>query len=256
MRFRNSLSLSSSVLFTVTSLPVPVHVRQAEVFDVDQTPMSSVTGTSQSQRTQLYLVHLSPISTKGATPDFHGLWENRRLSVVHYAVHRGRLRPLHQSPLRRTKSVTVGTKQNESESSSLKRSMVKSSSIETSSIGLTIASYALSLVGKPYVWGGQSLAGFDCSGLTVYVFSKAGFVLPRTSYAQYSVGFPVSQDNLEPGDLLFFQTYATGASHVAIYIGNGFMVQALNEETGVVVSSLGDEYYQSRFLGARRVWGT
>jgi cell wall-associated NlpC family hydrolase len=120
------------------------------------------------------------------------------------------------------------------------------------SIGSEIARDALSLVGRPYVWGGASPAvGFDCSGLVQYVLSEVGIVAPRTSWQQFDFGAPVSTDQLLPGDLLFFATYATGASHVGIYIGNGEFVNALNSSTGVIISALSNPYFASRLLGAR-----
>jgi cell wall-associated NlpC family hydrolase len=76
--------------------------------------------------------------------------------------------------------------------------------------------------------------------------------LPRTTYEQFSVGSVVSRSSLRPGDLVFFTTDHAGASHVAVYIGNGLIVHALNERTGVIVSRLSDAYYASRYIGARR----
>ncbi|MCY0869803.1 MAG: NlpC/P60 family protein [Firmicutes bacterium] len=120
------------------------------------------------------------------------------------------------------------------------------------SIGAAIAQDALELVGRPYVWGGASPAvGFDCSGLVQYVLSEVGIAAPRTSWQQFQFGVPVSIDQLLPGDLLFFATYASGASHVGIYIGNGEFVNALNSSTGVIVSALSNPYFASRLLGAR-----
>ncbi|KLU60326.1 D-gamma-glutamyl-meso-diaminopimelic acid endopeptidase CwlS precursor [Peptococcaceae bacterium CEB3] len=115
-----------------------------------------------------------------------------------------------------------------------------------------IVDRALSYVGSPYVFGGTNRSGFDCSGFTKYVYAQFGISLPRTSFAQFDSGTPVSMDNLQPGDLVFFTTYARGASHVGIYIGGGRFVQAANPNSGVEVSNLGDRFYTSRYLGARR----
>ena len=116
----------------------------------------------------------------------------------------------------------------------------------------TIVDRALSLQGTPYVFGGTTLRGFDCSGFTKYVFASSGISLPRTSYAQFASGVAVGKDDLRPGDLVFFTTYAKGPSHVGIYIGGGRFVQASNPNSGVKTSSLSDSYYSSRYLGARR----
>ncbi len=110
---------------------------------------------------------------------------------------------------------------------------------------------ALSLTGVPYLFGGTSRSGFDCSGFTQYVFKGAEISLPRTAAGQFSVGSTVNRAQLRPGDLVFFTTYASGASHVGIYIGGGSFVHASN--SGVRTTSLSESYYASRYLGARRV---
>ncbi len=115
----------------------------------------------------------------------------------------------------------------------------------------SLVSNALSLRGVPYVFGGTSRNGFDCSGFTQYVFKASGISLPRTSYTQFGVGTAVNRQQLQAGDLVFFTTYAKGASHVGIYIGDGRFVHAA--DSGVKVTSLSDSYYASRYLGARRV---
>ncbi|SHI24380.1 C40 family peptidase [Desulfosporosinus lacus] len=115
-----------------------------------------------------------------------------------------------------------------------------------------IVDRALSLQGTPYVFGGTTKSGFDCSGFTKYVLSSSGISLPRTSYAQFASGTPVSKNDLRAGDLVFFSTYAKGASHVGIYIGGGRFVHASNPQSDVKTSSLSDSFYSSRYLGARR----
>lgn len=115
-----------------------------------------------------------------------------------------------------------------------------------------VVSRAMSLIGRPYVFGGTTQSGFDCSGFTKYVFAGSGISLPRTSYAQFASGSPVNMDNLRPGDLVFFTTYTKGASHVGIYIGGGRFIHADNPSVGVKISSLSESFYSSRYLGARR----
>jgi len=116
----------------------------------------------------------------------------------------------------------------------------------------SLVNRALSLQGTSYVFGGTSQKGFDCSGFTKYVYAGSGISLPRTSYAQFSSGTAVSKNDLQSGDLVFFTTYAKGASHVGIYIGGGRFVHASNPSSGVKTSSLSDSFYSSRYLGARR----
>lgn len=114
-----------------------------------------------------------------------------------------------------------------------------------------LVSNALNLIGVPYLFGGTSRSGFDCSGYTQYVFKGSGISLPRTAAGQFGVGSSVNKDQLQAGDLVFFTTYESGASHVGIYIGGGSFVHAFN--SGVRTSSLSESYYSSRYLGARRV---
>lgn len=130
-----------------------------------------------------------------------------------------------------------------------------SGSLQKERVGLKIAAEAMSLLGKPYVWGGASPeTGFDCSGFVQYVLGTLGMSAPRTSWQQYSFGENVPTSKLQPGDLLFFTTYAGGPSHVGIYVGNEHFVNALNPSTGVTLSSLSDPYFSERFLGARCPW--
>lgn len=110
---------------------------------------------------------------------------------------------------------------------------------------------ALRYVGVPYVWGGESFGGVDCSGFVQAVFRRNGIELPRTADAQFEVGRRIVQAGLQPGDLVFFQTYSEGASHVGIYLGAGRFVHA-SASDGVRVDSLSEDYYSSRYLGARR----
>ncbi len=111
---------------------------------------------------------------------------------------------------------------------------------------------AYDYMGVPYVWGGTTPRGFDCSGFTQYVFKQLGVTLNRTAAQQLKNG--VSVTNLQTGDLVFFEkTYATSAaaSHVGIYIGNNQFIHAA--AGGVKVTSLDHEYYAPRYIGARRV---
>jgi len=112
---------------------------------------------------------------------------------------------------------------------------------------------ALACRGVRYSRGGTSRGGFDCSGFTRYVFAKYGVALPHSSAAQARLGTPVNKSDLKAGDLVFFQTYRRGISHVGIYIGNNNFVHAATYGRGVRVDSLSSGYYASRYRGARRV---
>jgi peptidoglycan DL-endopeptidase CwlO len=111
-----------------------------------------------------------------------------------------------------------------------------------------VVGYAMSFVGTPYVWGGASPSGFDCSGFVMYVYAHFGVSLPHSSYAQYGYGSPVSMSQLQPGDLVFFD----GLGHVGIYVGGGSFIHAPHTGDVVKVSSL-TGWYASTFVGGRRL---
>ena len=112
---------------------------------------------------------------------------------------------------------------------------------------------AMRFGGVPYVWGGETPEGFDCSGFVQYVFRQIGINLPRTDDVQYELGRKVLQSELQAGDLVFFETYEPGASHNGIYVGDGNFIGA-NSGTGVAVASLASPYWSTRYLGARRLF--
>lgn len=121
----------------------------------------------------------------------------------------------------------------------------------TSKIAQELTKSALRFLGTPYVFGGTSTSGFDCSGYVQHVFAMLGVSLPRTADAQYYAGH-ATKGGLRPGDLVFFQTYEPGPSHVGIYLGNGEFAHA-SSSRGVMVSHLRDSYWASRYLGAKRL---
>ena len=116
-----------------------------------------------------------------------------------------------------------------------------------------ITSTALEYLGVPYQWGGTTPRGFDCSGLTYYVFLRHGMKLPRVAADQYRVGAPVDRNAVRPGDLLFFETITKGPSHVALALDGDNFVHAPSSRGKVRVERLSSHYWASRFLGARRV---
>jgi len=111
-----------------------------------------------------------------------------------------------------------------------------------------VVGIAMRYLGTPYVWGGASPGGFDCSGFVMYVFSQIGVSLPHNAAAQYGYGAPVSRDALQAGDLVFFD----GLGHVGIYVGGGSFIHAPHTGDVVKVSSLSG-WYSSTFVGARRL---
>ncbi|WP_232718645.1 NlpC/P60 family protein [Bacillus sp. FJAT-45037] len=109
---------------------------------------------------------------------------------------------------------------------------------------------AHSHIGTPYVFGGRSTRGFDCSGFLSYVFEQNGVSIPRTTAQIYAAGEPVSRNNLQKGDLVFFTTYQPGASHAGIYLGNNQFIHA-SSSRGITVSSLNESYWSQRYIGNR-----
>jgi cell wall-associated NlpC family hydrolase len=117
-----------------------------------------------------------------------------------------------------------------------------------------VVSIALQYLGIPYEWGGVTPQGFDCSGLVQYVFAQVGVSLPHYTVSQwnYAGAVPVAPNELQPGDLVFFN----GLDHVGIYLGYGYFVDAPHAGASVRIDSLSEPWYASRYDGARRVVGT
>jgi peptidoglycan DL-endopeptidase CwlO len=113
-----------------------------------------------------------------------------------------------------------------------------------------VVGIAMQYLGTPYRWGGSSPStGFDCSGFVMYVFAQVGVSLPHNAAAQYGYGSPVSRSDLQPGDLVFFN----GLGHNGIYIGGGQFIHSPHTGDVVKISSLGDSWYASTYVGARRL---
>ena len=121
-----------------------------------------------------------------------------------------------------------------------------------SSSSSAILSKAFQYLGKPYVWGAAGPKAFDCSGFTLYVYNSFGVSLPHSAASQAGMGQTVSKSNLQPGDLIFFNTTG-GISHVGMYIGSGQFIHASSGSSKVTVSELGSSYYSSRFVTAKRI---
>ena len=124
----------------------------------------------------------------------------------------------------------------------------------TSTGGQQIVDTAKQYLGYPYVYGGMSPAGFDCSGFVGYVYKLCGYSLKRVaSDIYYNNGTSVSKDNLQPGDLVFFSNSSESIGHVGIYIGSGQFIHASSSTVGVIISDLNSSYYVQHYQGAKRI---
>jgi len=113
--------------------------------------------------------------------------------------------------------------------------------------------FAKKMLHLPYRFGGNSFSGLDCSFFVKKVYSMVGVNLPRSAREQFTVGIPVSKSELQPGDLVFFKTYARFPSHVGIYIGDNLFIHASSRSKKITIDSLEAPYYISRFIGAKRI---
>lgn len=128
-------------------------------------------------------------------------------------------------------------------------------SVPSSGSGSSAVSIAYQYLGVPYVYGGASPSGFDCSGFTMYVYNQLGISLPHGATPQLKYGTYVSRSELQPGDLVFFSDGSYPASHVGIYVGDDQFIHASSSSSNgycVCVSSLNTSYYSRNFVGGRR----
>ena len=115
--------------------------------------------------------------------------------------------------------------------------------------GRAVVAVAKQYVGAPYRWGGSSPEGFDCSGLVRYVYAQVGVSLPHNAAQQYRLGTPVAREDLEPGDLVFFDHLR----HNGIYVGDGRFIHARQTGRRVAIAGLDEAWYASHFVGGRRL---
>ena len=133
-------------------------------------------------------------------------------------------------------------------------SILDSVEVEATGKAAQLIAKAEQYLGTPYVWGGYSPSGFDCSGFTMYLYAKLGYSLPHSATAQYkNCGYAVAKSDLQPGDLVFFSDSSHAIGHVGIYIGNGQIIHARYSVGKITIDSLSASYYASRYVGAKRI---
>ena len=116
-----------------------------------------------------------------------------------------------------------------------------------------LISTAKKYIGTPYQFGGTTPKGFDCSGYIQYIFAKHGIGVPRLADEQYGLGVrTTSQKQLVPGDLVFFNTYGSGVSHIGLYLGDGKFIHASSSK-GIRVDELSSSYWKPRYIGGKHI---
>lgn len=149
-------------------------------------------------------------------------------------------------------STTVRTATSGQETETTQQTQTTQTTTSTpSGKGSTVVATAQMYIGCKYIYGGTTPSGFDCSGFTSYVYALHGVTLSRTAAGQYSNGVAVARSDLQPGDLVMFGK--SGINHVAIYIGGGMIVHAANSSRGVTTDTITSGYYNTNYVGARRV---
>ena len=206
------------------------HEEQAKVV-ADRAAQKAQIEAGLAQRRQLVA------SIKGAIAKLRAQEAARQAELARQA--QARLVAIHQQALETQNQTVVGATASTPEGVT-----VAPPSQYTGVVGI-----AMQYLGTPYVWGGSSPSGFDCSGLVVYVFAQVGVSLPHYTGDLWNQGVPVSADQLQPGDLVFFN----GLGHVGIYIGGGQFIHSPHTGDVVKISSLSDPWYSSTYDGARRI---
>ena len=121
-------------------------------------------------------------------------------------------------------------------------------------VGEQIVELAKTFLGTRYRSGGAAPGGFDCSGLTLYLYAQYGYSLPHSATSQYkNCGYSVAKADLQPGDLVFFSDSSHAIGHVGIYIGSGQIIHARYSVGKVTIDSLSSSYYTSHYVGAKRI---
>ncbi|WP_231038625.1 C40 family peptidase [Pectinatus haikarae] len=154
------------------------------------------------------------------------------------------------------KSASAGTKKPQSEAAAI--AAIRARSVPETPVFLpsgkvgSIISTAKKYMGTPYIYGGETPKGFDCSGYLQYIFKQNNIIIPRTADEQYKIGKKVPVNQLQPGDLVFFSTDLTDISHCGIYLGSGQFIHASTSK-GVRIDRLDNDYWKNYFIGGKHI---
>jgi cell wall-associated NlpC family hydrolase len=218
-------SINSAVADQTTKPPEPVESQSPEIPETTQPVKQSLTTKT--------------LDTSPAPPSAKPVADDERIIVIHVGPDG---KPLEPARAERKPAHSVTPAKPQSHDQKVAAALAKRKAL---------AKKALSYRGAPYVWGGSSVTGFDCSGFTQYLYKQQGISLPHKASQQFQTGKPVAKSDLKAGDLVFFNT--TGPlSHVGMFIGEGKFVHAANPRRGVQVDMLNRGYYAKHYAGARR----
>ncbi|MBE7025491.1 MAG: hypothetical protein E7408_05495 [Ruminococcaceae bacterium] len=229
---------ASALLFAITASADTTGYAAGDVINIRQVPAmdAAVVG-------ELYLADpVSVVATEGS-------WCKIRVDGSLGYVHKDLIvfdRSEVPEPIVVPRNTTSNRSGSSGSSSSYSSSSVPAATSYDGSMGSQIVAYAKNFIGVPYVWGGSTPSGFDCSGFVQYVYRHFGVSLPRTTYSQITVGRSVDRANLMPGDLVFFRS----AGHVGIYVGNETYIHA--PQTGRTISI--DSMANRSLYAARRIF--
>jgi len=229
---------ASALLFAITASADTTGYAAGDVINIRQVPAmdAAVVG-------ELYLADpVSVVATEGS-------WCKIRVDGSLGYAHKDLIvfdRSEVPEPIVVPRNTTSNRSGSSGSSSSYSSSSVPAATSYDGSMGSQIVAYAKNFIGVPYVWGGSTPSGFDCSGFVQYVYRHFGVSLPRTTYSQITVGRSVDRANLMPGDLVFFRS----AGHVGIYVGNETYIHA--PQTGRTISI--DSMANRSLYAARRIF--
>jgi len=182
----------------------------------------------------------------------NGLSSNK-LSTGQKLIVKAQEKPAENLSIRENEKVPVIAKLDIEEKKEEIEEIKASEDLAQMSITERLLLFAKKMLHLPYRFGGNSFSGLDCSFFVKKVYSMVGIDLPRSAREQFAMGVPVKKEELQPGDLVFFRTYAKFPSHVGIYLGDNLFIHASTRSKKVTIDSLEAPYYLSRFIGAKRI---